>query len=294
MTSIHASAPTPSPVRRTPTRAAAAAPPPPPDTALPEGSPKSWYTQSLVLARRQLVVLLRDRATVLQILLIPALTMIMFKVVLGDAVGKATGQDSAYGTVPLVILVSAMFGSIAAGVRLNLERGTGLLGRLYVLPINRGADLTSRIICEIARITLTTAILLAAGTLIGFRFTQGPLAVLGILGVALMFGIAFSIFVLALAVNARPTAPIVPLLSLISSLLMFFNSGFSPLDAYPTWLQPIVEHQPMTPAIEVMRSFAAGGPITADLIAVFAWAAGLIILFTYPALRGYRKAATSR
>ncbi|UAK40183.1 ABC transporter permease [Gordonia bronchialis] len=294
MTSIHASAPTPSPQRRTTARKAAAAPPPPPDTALPEGSPKSWYTQSFVLAHRQLVVLLRDRATVLQILLIPALTMIMFKVVLGDAVGKATGQDSAYGTVPLVILVSAMFGSIAAGVRLNLERGTGLLGRLYVLPINRGADLTSRVISEVVRITLTTAILLAAGTLIGFRFTQGPFAVVGILGVALLFGIAFSIFVLALAVNARPTAPIVPVLSLISSLLMFFNSGFSPLDAYPAWLQPIVEHQPMTPAIEVMRAFAAGGPITANLIAVIAWSAGLIVIFTYPALHGYRKAATSR
>lgn len=260
----------------------------------PEGSPKAWLSQSLVLARRQLTVLIRDRATVLQILLVPVLTMIMFKVVLGDAVGQATGQDSAYGTVPLVILVSAMFGSIASAVRLNLERGTGLLGRLYVLPINRAADLTSRVVCEVVRIAITTIILLAAGTFIGFRFTQGPIAVLGILGVALLFGIAFSIFALALAVTARPTAPIVPLLSLVSSLLMFFNSGFSPVEAYPTWLQPIVEHQPMTPAIEVMRAFAAGGPITANLIAVIAWSVGLIVVFTYPALRGYRKAATSR
>ena len=195
-------------------------PPASPATAQPEGSPKSWYRQSLVLSRRQLVVLLRDRGTVLQILLVPALTMLMFKVVLGDAIGSATGQNSAYGTVPLVILVSAMFGSVASGVRLNLERGTGLLGRLYVLPINRGADLTSRVVCEIVRIAVTTAILLAAGTLIGFRFTQGPWAVLGIMGVALMFGVAFSVFVLALAVNARPTAPIVPVLSLISSLLL--------------------------------------------------------------------------
>ncbi|MGW5525074.1 ABC transporter permease [Gordonia sp. NPDC003950] len=265
-----------------------------PDTARPEGSPRSWYRQSLVLSRRQLVVLLRDRGTVLQILLVPALTMLMFKVVLGDAIGSATGQNSAYGTVPLVILVSAMFGSVSSGVRLNLERGTGLLGRLYVLPINRGADLTARVVCEIVRIAATTTILLAAGTLIGFRFDQGPWAVLGIMGVSLMFGVAFSVFVLALAVNARPTAPIVPLLSLISSLLMFFNSGFSPVEAYPTWLQPVVEHQPMTPAIEVMRAFAAGGPITANLIAVTAWSVGCIVVFAVPALRGYRKAATNR
>lgn len=295
MTSIHASGQQPSPISsQTVTRPAEVPPSPPPAGPPNEGAPKSWAVQSLVLTGRQLVVLMRDRATVIQILFVPALTMIMFKVVLGDVVGAATGQNSAYGTVPLVILVSAMFGSIASGVRLNLERGTGLLGRLYVLPINRGADLTSRVACEFVRIAITTVILLAAGTIIGFRFTQGVGAVVGILSVALLFGTAFSVFVLALAVNARPTAPIVPLLSLISSLMMFFNSGFSPVDAYPSWLQPIVEHQPMTPAIEVMRAFAAGGPITNNLIVVVAWSVGIIVVFTYPALRGYRKAATNR
>lgn len=259
-----------------------------------EGSPRSWYRQSLLLTGRQLSVLLRDRATVIQIVLVPALTMIMFKVVLGTAVGDATGQDSAFGTVPLVILVSAMFGAVASAIRLNLERGTGLLGRLYVLPINRSADLTSRLMCEVCRILVTTLLLLIVGFGIGFRFTAGWLGVFGVVGVSLMFGIAYAIFVLALAINFSPGAPLVPLLSLLSSVLMFFNSGFSPVDAYPGWLQPIVAHQPMTPAIELMRSFASGGPITSSLIQVTLWTVVVTALCIYPALRGYRKAATSR
>ncbi|MBD0860962.1 ABC transporter permease [Gordonia sp. zg691] len=259
-----------------------------------ESSLRGWATQSSALARRQLTVLFRDRATVLQILFIPALTMVMFKVVLGDAVGSATGQNSAYGTVPLVILVSAMFGSLASGVRLNQERGTGLLARLYVLPINRAADLTSRLLCEVVRILVTTTLLLIAGLFIGFRFTQGPFAVLGIFAVSLMFGVAYSMFVLAIAVNTRPSAALVPMLSLFSSLLMFFNSGFSPVEAYPTWLQPIVEYQPLTPAIDSMRAMASGGPIAADLIAVVIWTIVILGACTWPALRGYRRAATSR
>lgn len=254
----------------------------------------AWLRQSAILSGRQLAVLTSDRATLLQILLIPVLTMLMFKVVLGDIIGEATGQDSVYGTVPLVILVSAMFGSIAAAVRLNLERGTGLLARIYVLPIHRAADLSSRVVCEIVRILFTTTLLLGAGYLIGFRFTQGPLGVVGIYGVSLLFGIAFAVFVLALAVNSRPTAPIVALISLVSSLLMFFNSGFSPVQAYPGWLQPVVEYQPMTPAVEVMRSFATGGPIAVNLLVVTGWATVLLVAFTIPALRGYRRAATSR
>ena len=152
------------------------------------------------------MVFVRDVPTLLQSLIFPALSMVMFKVVLGDAIGKATGQDSAYGTVPLVILVGAMFGSIASATRINQERSTGLLARLYVLPINRAADLTSRVAAELIRISITTLILLAAGTLIGFRFTQGVGPGIGLVGVALAYGAAYSTLTLALAVNFRPGA----------------------------------------------------------------------------------------
>ncbi|WP_232017223.1 ABC transporter permease [Gordonia insulae] len=260
----------------------------------PEHTVGAWTAQTLILSGRQLTVWLRDYSTLTQSLLFPALAMVMFKVVLGEVVADTTGQNSAYGTVPLVILVGAMFGSMAAAVRLNRERATGLLGRLYVLPINRAADLSARIIAELVRILVATVVLLIAGVFIGFRFTQGAWAAAGIVGVALLYGMAFSMMVLALAVNTKPTAPIVPLISLGASVMMFFNSGFSPLEAYPGWLQPIVANQPMTPAIEVMRSLASGGPITENLIKVIIWAALLLAVFTLPALRGYRRAATDR
>ncbi|WAC56497.1 ABC transporter permease [Gordonia sp. SL306] len=259
-----------------------------------ERSARAFVEQSAVLAWRQISVMVRDRGTFLQLVLVPLLTLVMFKVVLGDAIGSATGQDSTYGTVPLVILVSAMFGSVAAGIRLNQERGTGLLARLYVLPINRAADLTSRLLSEVFRIVVVTALLIAVGSTIGFDITGGVVAVVGIFGVSLMFGVAYAMLVLALAVSARPSAPLVPLLSLVSSVLMFFNSGFSPVEAYPGWLQPIVENQPMSPAIEVMRSLAAGGPIAENMIKVVAWTVLIIAACLYPALHGYRRAATSR
>ncbi|MGV9672555.1 ABC transporter permease [Gordonia sp. NPDC003504] len=259
-----------------------------------EGSVRAWAAQSGVLAWRQISVMVRDKGTFIQLIIVPILTLIMFKVVLGDAIGSATGEDSTYGTVPLVILVSAMFGSVAAGIRLNQERSTGLLARLYVLPINRAADLTSRLLSEVFRIVVVTALLIAVGTTIGFDITGGVGAVAGIFGVSLMFGVAYATLVLALAVSAQPSAPLVPLLSLVSSVLMFFNSGFSPIDAYPEWLQPVVENQPMTPTIEAMRALATGEPAGHDVIKVAIWTIVIIGVCIYPALRGYRKAATAR
>ncbi|WP_020109630.1 ABC transporter permease [Nocardia sp. 348MFTsu5.1] len=252
----------------------------------------AYARQTKILSGRQMLVWLRDRPTLFQSLMFPALSMIMFKVVLGDAVSTFTGQNSAYGTVPLVILVAAMFGSLAAGVQLMQERSAGLLTRLYVMPIHRGADLSARLIAEMARILLAAVVLTIAGFAIGFRFDQGFLAGVGIYGVALLFGISFSTLVLALALTSS-NIPLVPLMTLVCSLLMFFNSGFIPTIAYPAWLQPIVENQPMSCAIEVMRSLAVGGPIAENLIKTIAWSILLVAVFAYPAIRGYRRAASS-
>lgn len=253
----------------------------------------AWWRHSGLLLGRQIKVWLRDPGTLGQSIIFPALSMVMFKVVLGNTIGQATGQNSAYSTVPLVILVGAMFGGMATSVRLSMERRTGLLARLYVMPIHRGADLTSRIVAELLRILLTSIVLVAAGFLIGFRFTQGPWSALGILGVPLLYGAAFSIMTLALAVNSS-RIPLVPILSLFCSLLMFFNSGFAPVESFPTWLQGVVKYQPMSCAIEVMRSLAAGGPITENLIRTAIWAGAFLVTFTVPALIGYRRAATAR
>ena len=63
-----------------------------PPVATPgEGTIRAWFTQSGVLSWRQLSVMVHDKATFLQLVLVPILTLLMFKVVLGDAIGSATG-----------------------------------------------------------------------------------------------------------------------------------------------------------------------------------------------------------
>lgn len=259
----------------------------------PENSFVSWVRQTLILTGRQLLVMARDVPTLVQILVFPALTLLMFKVVLGDVIGETTGRNGVYGYVPLVILTSTMMGSVVAATRMNMERATGLLSRLYVMPISRGADFTARVLSESTRAVVTTTVLLGIGFAIGFRFTQGVGPAMGIYLVAIAYATSFAMLTIALAVNSTPGAPLVGLLGLLTTLMMFFNSGFSPIDMYPGWLQPIVANQPMTPAINSMRALASGGPLAEDLTKVAIWTVVIMLLTTYPALHGYRKAAVS-
>lgn len=256
-----------------------------------EGSMRALFTHSVLQCRRLLTRWSRDPATMIQALLYPALTLLMFNIVLGHTITTATGTPALNGTVPMIILVGAMFGSIASGVGLRDEAAKGLLGRFWTLPIHRAAGILGRIMAESVRVIVTSLLILLIGILLGFRFTGGPLAFVGFLALPLLFGIGFSTFVTFLAAGKAAQAGLVELVSIVCTLLMFFNTGFVPLNVYPVWLQPVVGNQPMSVTIDAMRALAVGGDVLEPVVKSLAWSFGLILIFTLPAILGYRNAA---
>ncbi|WP_040774057.1 ABC transporter permease [Nocardia pneumoniae] len=255
-----------------------------------EGSVRSWATHSLIQCKRLLLVWARDPATTIQTLLYPALTLLMFRIVLGDPVTQFSGQPSVYGTVPLITLVAAMSGAVVSALGFKMEKLTGLLGRFWTMPVHRAAGLTGRLLAEAIRVLVTTLFVIAVGFTIGFRFDQGPLAALALIGIPVLFGVAFAVLVTAVATVSEGVM-LVNTIGLISTLMMFFNSGFAPTYAYPIWLQSVVGNQPMTCAIDAMRGLSYGGPVAEPLLKTLAWTLGIIAVFGYPAIRGYRRAA---
>jgi len=263
---------------------------PPPDRVRPENSFRALWEHSRLQCGRLLLRWARDPATMIQALIYPALTLVMFRIVLGDSITAATGRPSIFGTVPMIVLVGAMFGSVVSAVGLRAERDSGLLGRFYTLPIHRSAGLVGRLMAEIVRVFITSLVIFAAGVAMGFRFTQGPGATVLIFLVPLLFGLGFALMVTVLA-TIPGRIPLVEIVSILCTLLMFFNSGFVPVMAYPTWLQPVVANQPMSCAIDTMRALAVGGPVAEPFLKTLAWSLGTVVVFVVPAVRGYRRAA---
>ncbi|MEV0356919.1 ABC transporter permease [Nocardia sp. NPDC050697] len=263
---------------------------------LPETSPaaensvRSWAAHSLLQCKRLLLVWARDPGTTIQTLVYPALTLLMFKVVLGDSITRATGMPSIYGQVAMLTLIAAMTGSVVSALGFKAEKATGLLGRFWTMPVHRAAGLTGRLLAEALRILVTTLFVILVGLPLGFRFEQGPLAALGLIGIPVLFGMGFAVLVTALATVSEGVM-LVNIIGIVNTLLMFFNSGFVPVFAYPTWLQGIVENQPMSCAIDAMRGLSYGGPVAEPLLKTVLWTVALIAVFAYPAVRGYQRAA---
>ncbi|MBW0269672.1 peptide ABC transporter permease [Nocardia sp. MH4] len=255
-----------------------------------ETTPGALVRHTLIQTQRLLLRWARNPVTLLETLLIPCLLLIMLDIVVGGQIQKFTGGDALYGSVPMVAIVGALSGAVASGVLLGRERDAGLLARFWVLPVHRASGIASRVLAEGCRIVLGTIAVVLVGALLGFRFHQGPLAALVFLAVPVLFGLAFATIVTAIAVFTAK-ASLVEGVTILTSLMMFFSTGFVPLIAFPTWIQPIVRNQPMSVAVDAMRGLADEGPIARPLTLTLVWCLGAIVLFAVPAAIGFRRAS---
>ncbi|MEU8896767.1 ABC transporter permease [Nocardia sp. NPDC048505] len=265
-------------------------------TAPPEVAPKAegglrtLVVDSTLQCKRLLYGWARDPSTTIQTLLYPALTLLMFDVVLGNSISSATGKPAIFGQVPMITLVAAMSGAVVSALGFKTEKATGLLGRFWTMPVHRAAGLTGRLLAEAVRVLVTTLFVLCVGFALGFRFDQGPVAGLALICLPVLFGIGFAVLVTALATITEGVM-LVSVISIVNTLLMFFNTGFVPVGAYPVWLQDVVQNQPMSCAIDAMSGLSYGGPVAEPLLKTVAWTLGIIVVFAWPAVRGYQRAA---
>lgn len=229
---------------------------------------------------------MRNPIMIIQTLVFPAMLLIMFDVVFGKTMGGA-GGDSIAGTTALIALVGVMQGGLVTAVYLIRDRESGLLDRLWTQPARRWTLLGSRLVAEMIRGLVSTAVLLVVGVAMGLRPEGGPLPLLGALILPTLFGAACSTMLVALTIRGSEKAALQTFSGLFL-VLLFLNTGFAPAENYDDWLRPFIEHQPMSPAIDACRALYGG---TVDWPATFealAWIAGMLVVFGWLAVRGMR------
>ncbi len=257
-----------------------------------ESSPRLLFLHTWVQTQRLLIRWRHDIQTVIQALILPPMFLVSMDLVFGKPVSSASGHSALYGSVPMAALVGAIFGSTASGICLMREREEGLLARFWVLPVNRASGLLARLVAEAARILVTTVLVVCTGVVLGFRYEQGILAALAWVAVPLAFGVAFSFLVITMAMYLVNTV-LVEATGIAVTLLIYFCTGFVPLAEYPSWIQPVVHHQPMSNAVDAMRGFSLGGPVLAPMIGTLLWSVGIVAVCAAPMVIGYRRASSA-
>jgi ABC-2 type transport system permease protein/oleandomycin transport system permease protein len=248
-------------------------------------------SDTMVMARRNLIVWVRVPAYLVFTVIQPVIFVLMFRYVFGGAIKVDVPGGYVNFLMPGIIGQTAAFATFATAIALAQELKKGVIDRLRSMPMARSAVLAGRLVADTGRMIVTILIIIAVGYAVGFRFSNGVVPAILMVVLATVFGLAICVIAAftGLAIGDEESVQAFGLIWLFP--LTFLSSAFVQISSMPGWLQAFANNQPVTYVIDTMRSLAIGGPIEANLWKSIAWLAGIFIVFVPLAVRAYKRAS---
>jgi ABC-2 type transport system permease protein len=244
-----------------------------------------FWPSAVAVARRTVRKFVRTPQLIVLATVQSAIFLVIFRYIFGGAI-NAGGLPYVDFLVPGFVTAAVLYSGMgaAAGVAEDLQQG--FFDRLRSLPIPRASVMAGRCLADTALVTWSLAVGTALGFAVGYRMHGSVAAGLAAFGLCVLFSFAFEwlfITIGLVAGNAQAAQGI----SVLVTPLTFVSSAFVPVSSMPGWLQPIAEHQPVTPMVNAVRGLA-GGPqaealldhTTAYYVALsLIWAAAIVVVF---------------
>lgn len=250
---------------------------------------QSILAESVIFAQRLFLHWRRYPTVALQGLLFPTVLLVTYSLLVGKSMVRLTGSSSLDVLIPVCAVAGALSGSVGAGMMMPHDRESGLLSRLWLMPVHRASALTGTLLAEAVRTFIGTVLILVTGCALGFRF-EGT--VLGLVAYVIIPSVLVAVFAtivvsLALRAEARTILPWVG-----TGIMGLAFAAVIPMDKIPAVMRPIAQYQPVAPAITAMRALSHGTEgIWVPLALSVAWVAVGAAIFGPLAVRNYRQAA---
>lgn len=262
---------------------------------VPAQAPQSALATTRTIAARTLRKFARSPQLVIIAAVSGVMFLLMFLYVFGGAMSAGAVAYVDF-LVPGFVVANIFFGAInaAAGVAEDLEQG--LFDRLRSLPVSRTALLAGRALADTAMLAWGFVATAATALLVGFRAHGDAGDVLLAVGLCLVYGFAFTWVAIVMGLVAG-NVQAAQGMSMIGFPVAFLSSAYVPVETMPGWLQPIVEHQPVTAMSDAVRSLLLGDPALAGVstsashavVVSLLWAAGILAVFVPLAVARFRR-----
>ncbi|MCX5194758.1 ABC transporter permease [Streptomyces sp. NBC_00249] len=267
----------------------------------PRGGIAQSVTDSLVIARRNLIRMSRIPEMVIFGLIQPIMFVVLFSYVFGGSMmigGSTSASDYRNFLMAGIFAQTVTFATAGAGAGIADDMHKGLIDRFRSLPMARGAVLTGRTLADLVQTALTMVVLAIVALLVGWRIHEGvPKALAGFV-LLLLLGYAFSWIgaLIGLSVRTPEAATSGGLIWLFP--VTFISNAFVPTENMAGWLQPIAEWNPFSATVQACRElFGNPGvspsdawpmehPVTASVL----WSLLIVVVFRTLAVRKYRSA----
>jgi len=261
-----------------------------PTTNVHRSSLRWTISDTLTIARRNLLALFRIPTAVVFAMIQPVMFVLLFRYVFGGAIA-VIGTSYVNFLIPGILVQTTIFGSVGTAIGLAEDLQRGLIERFKALPMARMAVLGGRTIADTVRNVMVVIIITVVGIAVGFRphgsliaYVQACLLMLAF-AYCLSWGFAF----VGLAAPNSETAQAMTFPLIFP--LTFASNIFVPLQGMPGWLQAFARNQPVSQTAEAVRGLMLGQPHQHSTYLALAWSIGLVAILAPLAVNRYRKAA---
>ncbi|CAL9515502.1 ABC transporter permease [Streptomyces sp. enrichment culture] len=267
----------------------------------PRGGVVQSLTDSLVVARRNLIRMSRIPEMVIFGLIQPIMFVVLFSYVFGGSMNIGGSTDpSVYRNFLMagIFAQTVTFATAGAGAGIADDMHKGLIDRFRSLPMARGAVLTGRTLADLVQTALTVVVLVVVALLVGWRASEGLPKALAAFALLLLLGYAFSWIgaLIGLSVRTPEAATSGGLIWLFP--VTFISNAFVDSERMTPWLRHVAEWNPFSATVQACRELFGNPGVTQSdawpmqnpVLASVLWSLLIIVVFRTLAVRKYRSA----
>lgn len=160
--------------------------------------------------------------------------------------------------LPGVCGMTVLFGASQSGISLIRDFQVGMLDRMLSTAANRSCMLLGKIIADLSRLLVQAILVALLGKLLGARIELSTAMLVGGLYLVL-FGAAYCCLSCLIALATRSQESLAAFIHVANMPLLFTSTALVPARQMPSWLQEIAAWNPLTLAIDPLRSALIAG-----------------------------------
>lgn len=262
--------------------------------AVPPGAPRRHPALSQALAQsgtlswRGIVKIRRNLLGLADVVVGPAIFLVLFGYVFGGAIAGDTDGYLQY-VFPGILAMMTLFATLGVGVSLSSDLSSGVFDRFRSLPIARTAPLVGAIGTDVVRQVVSLTALLGFGLLLGVRLDAGFWSVLAGCALTLSFALALSWAWVLLALVIKDTQAVQGLGAVTILPLAFASNIFVPTETMPGWMQTVAAANPVSHLADAVQGLLMGGPVAEPVLDTASWMAASVVLLAPLSLRAYNR-----
>jgi ABC-2 type transport system permease protein len=253
------------------------------------------FQDGLVVARRNLLQIVRVPAVLVFELVQPVMFVLLFVFVFGGNILLPPGFDTyVIFLMPGIIIQNAIFGATTTAIGIAEDLKSGLIDRFRSLPMARSAMLAGRATSDLAKNLILVLVVIGIGYLVGFSFMNGFLGAVGVVILTLAVSFAFSWVMATIALKVKKLEAVQAAAFTGIFPLVFMSSALVPIQGMKPWVQVIARNNPITHWANLARVFTVGeypgvGSVEELIVISVAWIVGILAVFVPLSIRLYRK-----